>query len=361
MRAIRRIVLEEAAIGAAFLLITWYLYFIVTVWGLQDHLVPGAFLDYTQGPGIHVEIVVSAVFFGFLLAFANHLAESPFFRHRPFGQIVLLKAGLYILGFFGAAVVVNIILLLFLFTWEELEVLWDVTTGRTFLAIVLWMGVDLLALSFILEVRRKIGPGNLLALLTGRYHRPREEIRVFLFLDLKGSTTIAEQLGHIKYSQFIRHCFHDLTDFVFQFRAQIYQFVGDEVVLTWSGKDPHAERKSLGMFFAFKERLAARRSWYESNFGVAPEFRGGVEEGLVTATEVGDVKREIAFHGDALNTAARLLELCREYESPVLVSGRVNQVIAREKEWRTRLQGEVTLRGKRESVAVWGVEEASAV
>jgi adenylate cyclase len=288
------------------------------------------------------------------------MTEAPFFRHRPFGQIVLFKTGLYILGFFVAAVIVNVIFLLFLFTWDELQALWQITTGRTFVAIAVWMGVDLLALSFILEVRRKIGPGNLLALITGRYHRPREEARVFLFLDLRGSTTIAERLGHIKYSQFIRHCFHDLTDFVFEYRAQIYQFVGDEVVLTWSGRDPNAERRSLGMFFAFKERLAERRTWYESNFGVAPEFRGGVEEGLVTATEVGDVKREIAFHGDALNTAARLLELCREYESPVLVSGRVNQVIAREKDWRTRLRGEVTLRGKRAAVAVWGVEKVVA-
>jgi adenylate cyclase len=323
---------------------------------LQDHFEETGFLEYTQGPGIHVEIVVSALFFGCLLAVANHMAEAPVFRHRPFGQIILFKAGLYLLGFVAAGVIVNVIFLLFLFTWDELQALWQITTGRTLVAIAVWMGVDLLALSFILEVRRKIGPGNLLALMTGKYHRPREEARVFLFLDLKGSTTIAERLGHIMYSQFIRHCFHDLTDFVFEYRAQIYQFVGDEVVLTWPGRDPNAERRSLGMFFAFKERLTERRGWYETKFGVAPEFRGGVEEGLVTATEVGDVKREIAFHGDALNTAARLLELCREYESPVLVSGRVNQVIARDKDWTTRLRGEVALRGKKDPVSVYGVE-----
>ena len=40
---------------------------------------------------------------------------------------------------------------------------------------------------------------------------------------------------------------------------------------------------------------------------------------------MGGIKREIAFHGDALNTAARLLELCREYDAPVLVSGRVRK------------------------------------
>ncbi len=112
-------------------------------------------------------------------------------------------------------------------------------------------------------------------------------------------------------------------------------------------------------FFAFQKRLAERGDWYEGAFGVAPEFRGGVEGGVVTATEVGDIKREIAFHGDALNTAARLLELCRDYQRPVLVSGRIQETIAGDPGLATEFQGEITLRGKTVPMAVFGVVQAA--
>ncbi len=357
MKAHRRIAVEESVIGAAYLIASWYIYYFVAVWGLRDHLVDGGFLWYTQGIGIHIEIWVLGIGFGCLFALVNVLSEVPSFRQRPFGQIILFKTGLYLAGLLALVVLVNALFMIFVFSREEMLSLWGLTSPRLFLALAAWLSLSLLSLTFLLEVRRKIGPGNLLALVTGKYHRPREEAHVFLFLDLRGSTTIAEQLGHTRYSQFIRHCFHDLTDSVIRFQARVYQFVGDEVVLTWPGKNPAAERLSLGLFFAFRDRLEERQEWYQKTYGVSPEFRGGIDEGLVTASEVGDIKREIAFHGDALNTAARLLELCREYDSPVLVSGRIQEVVAREREWLTEFQGDLTLRGKTESVAVYGVAE----
>ena len=54
-----------------------------------------------------------------------------------------------------------------------------------------------------------------------------------MFMDLRGSTAIAEKLGHHKYSEMMQSCFHDLTSIVINYKASIYQYVGDEVVLTW--------------------------------------------------------------------------------------------------------------------------------
>ncbi|MBT8397236.1 MAG: adenylate/guanylate cyclase domain-containing protein [Gemmatimonadetes bacterium] len=360
MRAIRRIVLDEAMIGAVFLLGAWYVYYLLAVWGLMDYFADGVLKEYVTGPAIHVELLIGSLGLAALMAVVNHLSEVPAIRDKPFGQIILLKCGFYLMGLLFLGAFVNAVFLLFIYDWVEMRALWASMSPRLLVSLGGMVVVSFFSLTFLLEVRRKVGPGNLWALFIGKYHRPREEARVFLFLDLKDSTTIAERLGHSRYSQFIRSCFQDLTEFVFEYRAQIYQFVGDEVVLTWPGKDPKAERRSLGLFFAFKNRLAERRDWYEGKYGFGPEFRGGVEEGLVTAAEVGDVKREIAFHGDALNTAARLLELSRDVESPVLVSGRVHEVIAREKEWSTHPQGEITLRGKTEPVSVYGVDWATA-
>jgi adenylate cyclase len=359
MKALRRIVLEEASIGAVFLTGAWYAYYFTAIWGLWDYLEDGPLRAYVSGPAIHVEMLVSGLGLGALLVVVNHVSEVPALRQKALGQIILLKSGLYLASFVIVALLVHAVFLLFVFSWEEIRGLWALTSPRMITTLVAVQVLNLLALTFLLEVRRKVGPGNLWALLTGRYHRPREEDRVFLFLDLKGSTSIAERLGHARYSQFIRHCYHDLTEAILLFRAQVYQFVGDEVVLTWPAGSVDAEKHSLETFFAFQERLNERRSWYEEAFGVAPEFRGGVEEGLVTATEVGDIKREIAFHGDALNIAARLLDLCREYQQPVLISGRIQLAVAGDPRLATELHGEITLRGKTAPVAVYGVEWAT--
>ena len=359
MKTHRRIFLQETAIGAGLLTAAWYLFYLFAVASMREYFRAGPFLDYVSGPAIHVEMIVSGLGLGLILALVSHLSEGTSLRLKPFGQIILVKSALYLVGLGLVALLVNVIFLVFLFSWEELVGVWRSMSPGLMMGLGGWMVLSIVGVNFIMEVRRKVGPGNLGALLTGRYHRPREEDRVFLFLDLKGSTTIAESLGHRRYSEFLRQVYHDLTEIVLNSGAQIYQFVGDEVVLTWRSNRAGSESQSLQAFFAFREKLAKKKAWYSEAFGVVPEFRGGAEVGLVTATEVGDIKRDIAFHGDPLNTAARLLELCRDYGQPVLVSGRIKASISGDRTLTTERRGEVTLRGKREPVEVYGVTPAA--
>jgi adenylate cyclase len=327
----------------------------MAVWGMLDYTVPGPMRAYATGPAIHAEIVLLAVGLGVMVAVVNHWLEAPAFRRRSFGSIVLIRGGLYLAGLVLMVVVVHVVFRVLFFSREEIRILWAAMSARLMVSLAVFLLTSFFGLAFVLEVRRKVGPGNLWALMIGRYHRPREEVRTFLFLDLRSSTSIAEELGHTRYSQFIRQCFLDLTEFVLRSQAQIYQFVGDEVVLTWPEAPAEAGARSLKTFFGFQKCLRERRDWYREEFGVAPEFRGGVEAGLVTAAEVGDIKREIAFHGDALNTAARLLELCRDYDASLLVSGKVQESIVGEPGLVAELRGEITLRGKSDPVTVYEV------
>ena len=61
MRAIRRIVIDEAIIGAVFLLGVWYVYYLLAVWGLMDYFGEGVLREYVTGPAIHVEIIFASV------------------------------------------------------------------------------------------------------------------------------------------------------------------------------------------------------------------------------------------------------------------------------------------------------------
>jgi adenylate cyclase len=180
-----------------------------------------------------------------------------------------------------------------------------------------------------------------------------------MFLDLKGSTTIAEKLGHKVYSQFIRDCFHDLTDSVLHYKAEIYQFVGDEVILTWDQSKGLKNETCIHSFFRFKEDLQIRRKYYLKTYNTLPQFHAAMDMGIVTATEIGDIKREIAFHGDVLNTAARILDQCNKYKKEILISENLASHIKNNEHFRKLSIGEIQLRGKKEMVKIFSMEQSN--
>jgi adenylate cyclase len=171
------------------------------------------------------------------------------------------------------------------------------------------------------EIDRKLGKGILVKFLLGRYYKPKEEKRIFLFMDLKSSTFYAEKLGHFKYSRLIQDCFKDISDAVRVNQAEIYQYVGDEVVLTWKIEEGVKNLRCLQVFYDFLDILEKKKEYYQKTYGMIPIFKAGVHSGKVMVAEVGELKSEIAYHGDAINTASRIQGLCNSYESRLLISG----------------------------------------
>ncbi|WP_103072179.1 adenylate/guanylate cyclase domain-containing protein [Aquimarina sediminis] len=206
----------------------------------------------------------------------------------------------------------------------------------------------------VLQINKLLGSGNLLKLITGKFYTPREEFRVFMFLDLKSSTTIAEKLGHIKYSRFIQDCFFDLS-VVEKHKAEVYQYVGDEVVLTWKIKKNTPINDCLKAFFAFKNQLIARTNYYDKTYGVVPYFKAGMDLGMVTVVEVGSLKREIAYHGDTLNIAARIQEQCKVFDASFLISGTTFEYVKKDKTFTYQNMGETKLRGKENTTSIYSV------
>ena len=94
--------------------------------------------------------------------------------------------------------------------------------------------------------------GELLNFILGRYHKPREVERIFCFIDLKGSTTIAEKLGHLEFANFLKDYYSDITDALRNSKAQVYQYVGDEIVLSWSFEKGLENNNAVHCFFEMK-------------------------------------------------------------------------------------------------------------
>ncbi len=220
-------------------------------------------------------------------------------------------------------------------------------------AIYLYVLVVDLIINFTRQINMMLGEGNLSKLLRGKFYDPSEEKRIFMFLDLRSSTSIAEKLGHIKYSSFIQDCFNDLTT-VIEFGAQIHQYVGDEAVLTWSYTEGIKDGNCLMAFFAYKRVLNSKSDYYLSEYGMVPEFKAGIHGGMITVTEIGKYKREIAFHGDTINTAARIAGKCNELGQELLISN----VLANEcdlTKFELQDAGDIKLRGKQDAMRISGV------
>ena len=172
----------------------------------------------------------------------------------------------------------------------------------------------------IFRIRSLVGPGVFLRFLFGRYHRPKQENRIFMFLDMADSTRLAEQLGDIKVQSLISRFFFDIAQPIAQHGGETHRYIGDEVVVTWPLRSTEKNTACVRCVADINQLMAARSSWYQRKFGCVPEFRVGLHGGSVVASEVGDNKREIVYFGDTINTAARLCSACKSLHRAILIS-----------------------------------------
>ncbi len=189
---------------------------------------------------------------------------------------------------------------------------------------ILFFLVVVIIVSFVFQLIhtlfQQVGYGVLWRLMAGYYRIPREEEKIFLFLDLQSSTICAERLGHARYSDFIQDCFRMLTESLLATFGRVYQYVGDEVVITWNAKKKKNFKKAVDFYFMYSSHLESKAGYFEKKYGLVPVFTASLNSGKVMAVEVGDVKHELAYHGDVLNTAARIQKQCKRYRKPLLAT-----------------------------------------
>ena len=174
--------------------------------------------------------------------------------------------------------------------------------------------------NFVFEMGYLLGFGTLKNLLTGRYVQPRRERRLLLLIDMKDSTGHAERLGPIRFHELLNAFFGNIADAALECGAEIHKYVGDEAILTWSQDDRPVDDDRLLCPFIARDRIAANERDYLHRFGLVPSFRASLHSGEIVAGEIGDIRREIAYVGDTVNVAARLLASARELGHDILAS-----------------------------------------
>lgn len=221
-----------------------------------------------------------------------------------------------------------------------------------FLGWTLLMAVTML----LVRVNDQFGSGAQ-SFLFGLYFKPKQELRIFMFLDMRSSTAIAEEIGDTRYFQLLNEVYADITDPVIYSGGDIYQYVGDEISVSWQLQKGVKGQRCLKCFFAIRDKLQQRADHYRKRYGFAPVFKAGFHFGQVTTGEIGLVKKQIIFSGDAVNTSAHIQAACNEHSVDILLSKDLLDVLLLPPDkWDTRSMGEVPLKGKRRTVALYTVE-----
>ncbi|MBX6367267.1 MAG: adenylate/guanylate cyclase domain-containing protein [Rhodospirillales bacterium] len=209
-----------------------------------------------------------------------------------------------------------------------------------------------------LSVKRLLGGDVIAALLSGRYYRPRTEERVFLLLDIVGSTALADRYGDTIYLGVLNRVLQAVAPVIERFGGEIHRYVGDAVIVTWRPKLALARAAggAIACAMACVERVRGEAARFEAAFGIAPALRAAIHCGPVIAAEIGTVKREIAFVGDTMNTLARIEQAARERGRSVVLSGDVLAAAAPPPGVEAERLGDFTPRGKTEAIALYALE-----
>ena len=177
-----------------------------------------------------------------------------------------------------------------------------------------------------------------------------------MFLDMKSSTAIAEELGHVNYFAFLQEYYDELSDSIINHSGEVYQYIGDEVVVSWTERTGLKDSNCIKCFFAMKEDMSNRSEYYLEKYNAVPDFKAGLHIGKVTTGEIGALKKEIVFSGDVLNVTSRIQGLCKEYQSDLLVSDELINLFDDSLNKNIKSIGTINLKGRSEPMKIYSVQ-----
>jgi adenylate cyclase len=345
--------LQDLAVSVLAWIAALGLYILVRFYGTQDTM------DWATTPGaLFVLALAVGAIFGVLYWLILLLADSKALRRHSYGFLIAFKCA----GLFLAACVIVLVSRVAAYLQGSIPLEQVVPSffarfsNGAVIAFFLYVTAVALAFSLIRQMSMMVGTRVLLNLMLGKYHAPKEEDRIFMFLDMRGSTTHAERLGPLTYCRLVQDCFNDLTDSALAHEVEIYQYAGDEAILTWRVPNGLRNANCVAVFFQFDEALRSKADYYRARYGIVPEFKAGVNLGTVTAAEIGVLKRDIAYFSDVLNTAARIQSKCNEFGRRLLISGALRKMLGEQPGLPAMERiGELVLKGKENLVEVYAV------
>ena len=230
----------------------------------------------------------------------------------------------------------------------------EIRDTRTLIQKILYWLILFMITQLYIEINEKYSPGVFLDIILGKYMQPKVEKCIVMFIDLKDSTSIAEKLGHEENFKFIRDFIYYVSLALIEHGGRIYQYVGDEVVVSWRF-DKRNTRRCMAAIIEARRNLQKNGEIFRRKYSVIPEFRVGIHMGDVTIGEIGIIKKDLAMSGDTMNTTARIRSACTELNQKFIMSKDFMENSGLT-EWQGESLGIVDLKGKANSIELFSLK-----
>jgi len=300
-------------------------------------------------------IIIGGIIGASIKLYEEFLFQAKF-RKKSYPFLLVSRKILYVLTFSFWLILINTISAVIEHQYSFLQALQQTVFEGSFIRDIIIASILTLLIISIMQIRRLHRKGDLFYFITGKYSKPSEVKRIFLFLDLKSSTEIAEKLGNINYSNFLIDYYYDITEAILNSSAEIYQYVGDEIVLTWPFEKGIQNSNCINLYFDIKNTFELAKDTYISKYGVYPEFKAAVHGGMAVITWIGDIRKEIVFHGDVLNTTKRIQDECNKLDQSFLISQSLMEQIELPAYCKADYIEDIELRGKADKVKLYGLK-----
>jgi len=306
-------------------------------------------------------ITIGSFSLGFIQGLVESIWFKNLFKNETIFKKIMVKGIYYLLLLILFLCVITLIANSNYYNEDPWDPVVIASLGRfvgefSFWSIIIYTFAILTISLFYSEISNYVGFGVLSNFFLNKYHKPKQEVRIFMFLDMKSSTTIAEQIGHVKYFDLLKRYYADMTNAILETSGQIYQYVGDEIVVSWPKEIGVYNNNCFLCLKKIDSEILNNKEYYLREFGFLPEFKAGFHIGEITAGEIGIIKKDIIYTGDVLNTTARIQAQCNNYESKILISEDLLKRLTNKIQDRAIIIGELQLRGKSKSINLFRLE-----
>jgi adenylate cyclase len=132
---------------------------------------------------------------------------------------------------------------------------------------------------------------------------------VILFSDIRGFTSMSENMDPDDVAQMLREYFTEMVDIIFRHNGTLDKFIGDAIMALWGAPigTPEDADNAMQAALEMQQKLVELNQHWKQGGKPAVNIGIGINSGQVFAGNIGSEQRlEYTVLGDAVNTASRL-------------------------------------------------------
>lgn len=306
------------------------------------------------GVTIGIMIAMSVAFFEFVL-FSGKIRKIPFLN------LLLLRVVSYFMVTLGIILFVLIVYRMFKFgisfhaviVSEEFN---QYIRSQDFTIANAYSLALITAVNFTMQMNRKMGPGVIPGFITGKYYQPKNVNIIIMFLKIRHGKKLIDSYGRLHFHRYINDLIFEITDIIINRKGEIYEYVDEEIVLIWKSDTGFENANCVRTYFELKDKASSRKAYFYEKYHVIPEFFASLHCGKVIRGEIGELKSAIKYHGDAMNTASRILGLTTE-ANDFLASSDILQKLTMPIIYDAASFGKFDLKGKVNKIELFTIRE----